>query len=82
MLQPRLLPGGGYAVRADPAAIAFQAAFDLAGAYLSSVGFTVAAKALPDAALRSRSSVLFGVTITLGIYCGLAASIATAAALR
>ena len=77
VLQPRLTAAGGYALRIDGLAIAFQAAFDCAGAYLSSVAYTIAGKQLPPAA-RSQSAIMLGVTVTLGVYAGLAVAYAIA----
>ena len=69
---------GGYALRTDAGAVAFQAAFDCAGAYLSSVAYTIARKQLPAQSLRAQSAVMLGVTVTLGVYAGLGTAYAVA----
>lgn len=77
VLQPRLTATGGYAVRIDGLAIAFQAAFDCTGAYLSSVAYTIAGKQISPAA-RSQSAIMLGISVTLGVYVGLAVAYAIA----
>jgi hypothetical protein len=78
IMQPRLTASGGYALRTDAGAVAFQAAFDCAGAYLSSVAYTIASKQLPAQTLRAQSAVMLGVTVTVGVYAGLGTSYAVA----
>ena len=82
VMQPRLTASGGYALRVDGLAVAFQAFFDCTGAYLSSVAYTIASKQLAAPSLRARSAVMLGFTVTVGVYAGLGVAYAVASIAR
>lgn len=75
VLQPYLSSTSQYVWRMDALVVVYQAAFDMSGAYCSSLTYSMASNALSTSAQRAQSSTLLAITLMLGVYAGLGFSV-------